>query len=447
MTRTQSAHRIAGAVAHHRPGYHLRPPRGYINDPNGPIETGQQAHLYFQSRPTLDLEVPVEWGHATSTDYVRWTLHRPAMAPVPDGPDRDGCWSGNTVRDGDRIHAFYSGLIKGRPYQSVITAVSDDGGNTFGRPHQVIPDPLPSEQAIMFRDPFVWHEDQAWWMAVGVGYADRGASIELYRSADLRTWSAEGALAELPRSHAGGEDTGAAWECPQVLTLNGRRIAVVSSWSPEGGPNQVLSFDVQTPTMSHRVDHGTNFYAASAMRDSRFGPLLFGWLTEGRDQSGWTDGWAGVISLPRVVWLGEDISLRSAPIPTVDTLRTGSGSAADGVSTGPGCEIVVPQGTGRVVVHFDDHERLEVELDAAAGTLTINRSEAGLDPQAHDGLMQATHAFDQASGRPAARIFIDGSVVEVFTSAGRALSTRIYPPPPPRRIEAPPNPQHRPLAP
>lgn len=167
------------------------------------------------------------------------------------------------------------------------------------------------------------------------------------------------------------------------------------------------------------------------MRDSRFGPLLFGWLTEGRDQSGWTDGWAGVISLPRVVWLGEDISLRSAPIPTVDTLRTGSGSAADGVSTGPRCEIVVPEGTGRVVVHFDDHERLEVELDAAAGTLTINRSEAGLDPQAHDGLMQATHAFDQASSRPAARIFIDGSVVEVFTSAGRALSTRIYPPPPP----------------
>ena len=156
---------------------------------------------------------------------------------------------------------------------------------------------------------------------------------------------------------------------------------------------------------------------------------------------------AGVISLPRVVWLGEDISLRSAPIPTVDTLRTGSGSAADGVSTGPRCEIVVPEGTGRVVVHFDDHERLEVELDAAAGTLTINRSEAGLDPQAHDGLMQATHAFDQASSRPAARIFIDGSVVEVFTSAGRALSTRIYPPPPPWRIEAPPNAHHWPLAP
>lgn len=443
MTRTQSATRIDGALAHHRPGYHIRPPRGYLNDPNGPIEAGRDVHLYFQYRPTLDMAAPVEWGHATSSDYVRWTLHRPAMAPLPDGPDRDGCWSGNTVWDGDRIRAFYSGMVSGRPYQSVLTAVSDDGGFTFGPPQQAIPDPLPSEQAIMFRDPYVWREGDTWWMAVGVGYADRGASVALYRSADLRSWTAEGALAELPRGQVGGEDTGAAWECPQVFTLDDRRIAVVSSWSPEGGPRQVLSFDATAPEYAQRVDHGTNFYAASALRDSRFGPLLFGWLTEGRDQPGWNDGWAGVISLPRVVWLGRDSSLRSAPVPTVDTLRTGSGSAADGVSTSAHFEIEVPEGSGRVVVSFDDQQRLEIELDAEANTLTIDRGQASLDLHAHGGRMQATDAFDPASDRAAARIFVDGSVVEVFTSAGRALSTRVYPTtPPPWRIEAPANARH-----
>ena len=449
MTRTQSATRIAGALAHHRPAYHVRPPRGYLNDPNGPIEAGLDVHLYFQYRPTLDLTAPVEWGHATSTDYVRWTMHRPAMAPLPDGPDRDGCWSGNTVWDGDRIRAFYSGMISGHPYQSVLTAVSDDGGNTFGPPQQAIPDPLPSEQAIMFRDPFVWHEDDAWWMAVGVGYAVRGASIALYRSADLRTWTAEGPLAELPRRHVGGEDTGVGWECPQVLTLDGRRIAVVSSWSPEGGPHQVLSFDAAAPATAQRVDHGTNFYAASAMRDSRFGPVLFGWLTEGRDRSSWNDdGWAGVISLPRVVWLDADSSLRSAPVPTVDTLRTGSGSTADCASTTSQCEIEVPSGSGRVVVSFGDDERLEIELDPVANTLTIDRGHAGLDLDAQNARMQATDAFAPAANRPAARIFIDGSVVEVFTSAGRVLSTRIYPTtPPPWTIEAPANARHWPLAP
>ncbi|MFC6155132.1 glycoside hydrolase family 32 protein [Kribbella jiaozuonensis] len=435
MTQTQSAHRSAGTVAHLRPAYHVRPPSGYLNDPNGPIEHGSDVHLFFQSRPTLDLHVPVEWGHATSTDYVRWTLHRPAMAPMPGGLDTDGCWSGNTVLDDGRIRAFYSGRVEGRPYQSVLTAVSDDGGASFGPARQVVPDPA---EAVMFRDPFVWKENGTWWMAVGAGYVDRGASIALYRSDDLENWTAAGPLAELPRSRTGEHDTGSAWECPQVLTIDGRRIAVVASWSPEGGPGEVLSFDSDAPPVPQRVDHGTNFYAASAVRESRFGPLLFGWLTEGRDRPGWTDGWAGVISLPRVVWLGADSSLRSAPVPTIDTLRMDSPGAQ--------CEIVVSEGSGRVVVHFSDEEYLIFELDA--DTFAIDRSHASLSPFAHGGRMEVTDAFDPASGRPAVRIFIDGSVVEAFTSAGRVLSTRVYPTtPPPWRVEAPANSQHWGLAP
>lgn len=447
MIQTQSAYRSADAVAHLRPAFHVRPPRGYMNDPNGPIELGRDVHLYFQSRPTLDLQAPVGWGHATSSDYVRWRLHRPAMAPQPGGPDTDGCWSGNTVLDGDRIRAFYSGRVEGRPYESVLTALSDDGGATFGPPRQVVPDPEPSERAIMFRDPFVWWENGTWWMAVGAGYVDRGAAIVLFRSADLEHWTAAGPLAELPRGLAAGEDTGAAWECPQVFTIDGRRIAVASAWSPEGGPDQVLSFDVDVPAAPQRVDHGTNFYAASAMRESRFGPLMFGWLTEGRDRPGWTDDWAGVISLARVVWLGPDSSIRSAPVATVDTLRTGAGAPADGVMTGAQCEIAVPAGSGQVVVHFSDQERLEIELDARANTVTIDRSAASLSPQAHRDRMQVADAFDPSEDRPAVRIILDGSVVETFTSAGRVLSTRVYPTtPPPWRVEAPPNALHWSLA-
>jgi beta-fructofuranosidase len=420
-------------AAHLRPAFHVRPPRGYLNDPNGPIEVGDDVHLYFQYRPTLSMDVPVEWGHVTSTDYVRWTLHRPAMAPQPGGPDTDGCWSGNTVLDDGRIRAFYSGCVEGHPYQSVLTAVSDDGGASFGPARQVIPDP---DQAIMFRDPFVWKENGTWWMTVGAGYAGRGANLPLYRSTDLETWSYVGPLVELPRGTAGGEDTGAAWECPQMLTIDGRRIAVVASWSPESGPASVLSFDVDVPPVPQRVDHGTNFYAASALRDSRFGPLLFGWLTEGRDRPGWTDDWAGVISLPRVVWLGSDASLRSAPVPTVDTLRTGPGVPADGCTTGPQCEIAVPEGPGRVVIHFGEQEQVVIELDA--DTLTIDRTQSSLAPHAHRDRMQVADAFDPASGRPAARIFLDGSVLEVFTSAGRVLSTRVYPATPPTwQVEAP----------
>lgn len=409
-----------------RPRFHVVLPRGYLNDPNGPLEVDDLAHLYFQSRPGLDLGLPVAWGHATSTDYVRWRLQRPAMSPVPDGPDRDGCWSGNTVRDGNTIRAFYSGRIAGRPLQSVLTAVSVDGGNTFGDPIQVVPDPSPD--VIMFRDPHVWQTVDGWQMVVGAGYRNGTAGLPLYRSSDLRTWTAAGDLAALPRTEIDGEDTGDAWECPQLLTFGDRCIALVSSWSPHEGPREVLSFEVdgQTDPMPRRVDHGSNFYAASVQRESRFGPLVYGWLTEGRDPAGWTD-WAGAISLPRTVWIGPDDSVRSAPVPTADTLRCGAGTLADGATIGPQAEIAVPSASGRVRVWFDDRHRLEIELDGTTGIATVDGRRASPEPYLHRSLMAAAGAFDPDSRRPAARIFLDGSVVEIFTSAGRVFSTRIYP--------------------
>ncbi|GAA3616982.1 glycoside hydrolase family 32 protein [Microlunatus ginsengisoli] len=424
---------------HHRPRYHPRPPRGYLNDPNGPIVLDDLVHLYFQSRPTTDMAAPVEWGHLTSEDYVTWRLHRPAMAPVPDGPDRDGCYSGNTVLDDGRIRAFYSGYRTDSPYQSVLTAVSDDGGYSFGPPSQVVPDPAPEEDAIMFRDPFVWKVDDGWQMVVGAGYADGRSAVRHYLSADLHEWTRLDDLAFLAGQDGDGPEVGDAWECPQVLDLAGRSVAIVGTWSRARGVNSVLSLLVGEPTRLSIVDHGTNFYAASALRDGPFGPLLFGWVTEGRPASQWHEaGWAGALSLPRQVWLDDDGSLRSAPLPTTAELRVGPATRASEARVSPQCEIVVPSAGARVRLQFGDEEYLEVICDAEANALIIDRTGASSRADVHGGTVTAPDAFDAAAGRPAARIFVDGSVVEVFTSAGRVLTTRVYPVgAPPWRIAAP----------
>lgn len=427
---------------HHLPRYHTRPPLGYLNDPNGPILLDGTLHLYFQSRPVTDVLVPVQWGHLTSSDFVTWQLHRPAITPVPDGLDRDGCYSGNTVLDGGRIRAFYSGHLTYSPYQSVLTAVSDDGGFSFGPPSQVVPDPAPGEDCTMFRDPFVWKVDDGWRMVVGSGYADGRSAVRLYASADLHTWERLDDLASLPRQDGDGPAVGEAWECPQVLDLDGRCTAVVGTWSEAGGVNSVLSLVVGEPTRLSVVDHGTNFYAASALRDSPFGPVLFGWITEGRSPSRWQEaGWAGALTLPRQVWLGTDSTLRSAPVPTIDRLRVGDGAPADGAEVGAQCEIVVPSPTGRVRLHFGPDEHLDIGCDADTNSVTVDRARAGTFTHCHGGdvtAASADDAFDATADRPAARIFVDGSTVEVFTSAGRVLTTRIYPAsPPPWRLEAP----------
>ena len=432
MNDLDSLQQTATAASYHRPRYHVRPPRGFLNDPNGPIVLDGVIHLYFQSRSIADTTVPVEWGHATSPDFVRWRLHRPALAPVPDGLDRDGCWSGNTVLDAGRVRAFYSGRIHELPYQSVLTAVSDDGGYTFGPPEVAVADPEPDEGVTVFRDPFVWRADDRWLMAVGGGYADEVAAVRQYTSDDLHTWTRVEDLASMPRHVVDGLDLGSAWECPQILDLDGSTVAVVSTWTPHGGPMEVLAFATDHPERLGLVDHGSSFYASSALRESPHGSLLFGWIREDRDEQHWTQaGWAGALSLPRQVWWGEDASLRSVPVPTATGLRRGTARPADGATVGAQTEIVVPHAPARVRLRFAEEEHVELVLDADANTLTVDRTRASAGVAFGGGSMAVDDAFDPTAGRPAARVFVDGSIIEVFSSSGSVLNTRVYPSSPP----------------
>lgn len=78
-----------------------------------------------------------------------------------------------------------------------------------------------------------------------------------------------------------------------------------------------------TPAALHRLDLGGRyFYAPQSMRDESGRRLMFGWLQEGRpDSAAVAAGWSGVMSLPRVLTLAADGSIRQAPAPEVDELR------------------------------------------------------------------------------------------------------------------------------
>ncbi|GAB3794146.1 glycoside hydrolase family 32 protein [Humibacter antri] len=428
---------MADRHPHHRPKFHISPPRGYLNDPNGPIELGDMLHLYFQSRSLADLAVPVEWGHATTDDLVHWTLHRPAMSPLPGGLDSEGCWSGNSAVDGGRVRAYYSGHVQGRPLEHIVTALSDENGTNFGPPTRLLEDPETAEGIRMFRDPFVWTGSDGWHMAVG-SVADGGpAAIRHYRSQDGLDWSYDGHLAELQRTliEDNGRfiDTGEGWECPQVVCVDGREVAVVCSWSFSDGPDGVLAFLLDGTPEPRRVDDGHDFYAPSVLRESSYGPLLFGWIMEGRDSAWWhQEGWSGAVALPRNVWLAPDATgvdrLCTEPHPALVELRVGESRAADGAVLAAQAELVVPASvTGRIRLRFGADEWVDIDLDAQWGTVAIDTDHASDDVRARGGRAVASDAFDETSARPALRIFLDGSVIEAFTSAGRSLTTRAYP--------------------
>lgn len=440
---------------HHFPKFHVRRPTGFVNDPNGPILIDGKLHLYFQYRSAASGAGFVSWGHASSRDFVNWRHHRLAITPEPDGLDVDGSWSGNTVLSDGQVVAFYSAYDTTAKYQSVVKAISDDGGFAFGPSVRTVPDPDVAEGITFFRDPFVWRDGDRWRMVVGTGAADETASVRLFESPDLADWTPVGVMAAMLRQSTGAGDTGAMWECPQVATLNGQDVLIVSPWAPGCELMQVLTLSglddlAKTPLVVGRLDHGANFYAASVLRSSPYGPIVWGWSTEGRSDDWCVEAdWSGMLTLPRSIFMRPDGTVATDPLPAMVTLRSDHVELVRDSSGDLGtpklsaqAELHLDLGAGparppvRARLRFGSDEHLDISVDWSRGTVTVDRSCASVDPRAHRGAVSFVEPRCAEGVRLTISVYVDGSIIELFTNSGRCATVRMYPTsPPPWRLE------------
>jgi len=442
----------------HYPRAHLRPPAHWINDPNGLVFHDGAYHVFFQYNPGGVRHTDMHWGHARSHDLLHWDLLPLALAPLPDGEDADGVWSGNAVSLDARVVAFYAARRNDRWWQPVAGAVSDDGVR-FNRMAELLVEQPPPD-TVMFRDPYVWHDRDRWRMLVGAALADgRGAAVQ-YVSGDLQHWDYVGPfLAQHPTALPGGGNTEEGWECVQFASLAPDRGALVlSAWDPADGAAGTAVYlgedcaETFEPHVLQRFDYGPDLYAPALLHapDGRW--LAWGWVWEARDEprvgapSAWTDevGWAGMLSLPRELTLTEH-GLHQAPAREIDRLRGRQrleighavaldeeveigrlGRCADLVATlGRTADGAGAAGL-RLVMSADGREHLDIRLDAATGDLVVDREAASTDPRAKRGAWRVPTGVP-AGGSVDIRAVIDHSVVEVFTSAGQALTMRFYP--------------------
>ncbi|MFR9795740.1 glycoside hydrolase family 32 protein [Streptomyces sp. MS06] len=435
-----------------RPVAHLRPPRNWINDPNGLVFHDGYYHVFHQYNPYGATHANMHWGHFRSPDLLSWEPMPIALSPTPGGEDADGCFSGNAVSDGDRLIAFYSANRWDRSpqHQPVTTATSLDGGRTFTPRAQLLIPEWP-EGCTMYRDPYVWRAGTDWRMLVGAALDDgRGAAL-LYTSPDLETWTYLGLFDARRQEQVGDTElhTGEGWECPQYLPARAGRpgALIFSAWNDHDGARCVTAlvgeergdtFEAGPPLL---VDHGPECYAPALLPapDGRW--LMWGWSREAREDS-WAvaDGWAGMLTLPREVSVDGDGTVRQQPAVELLALRGERTVHAVGETYGP-----EPVDLGRVGRAFDLTARLEatgsaglrlltgpdgseyldIRLDAAAGELVVDRDHASLDGRAQGG----TYRMPCPAGRPAElRVVVDHSVAEVFlTSTGQVLTLRFYP--------------------
>ena len=77
-----------------RMGFHLVPPAGWINDPNGLCQFRGLYHAFYQYSPDWPHGGERCWGHATSCDLVSWEHHGIAIhQDIPE--DANGAYSGS----------------------------------------------------------------------------------------------------------------------------------------------------------------------------------------------------------------------------------------------------------------------------------------------------------------------------------------------------------------
>ncbi len=451
---TGSAFAIRKQVASdvHRPEYHFLPPSNWMNDPNGLIQWKGQYHLFYQHNPYGTFHAKIHWGHAVSSDLVHWTDLSVALTPTPGRADADGCWSGCAVNNHGVPTLIYSGLSP----QVVCLATSTDDLLTWqyysGNPVVKGP-PIESLAGTNghFRDPFVWHEGDFWYMLMGSNIEGVGGIILLYRSPYLIQWDYLHPLLTGDAAITQPFWAGVMWECPNFLTFGDQRVLLFSVQDAEGKLLYSLYFigtfqdEHFLPHTQGKLVHGGYFYAPQVLRDDQGRYIMRGWLMEGRSASLMQEArWAGVMSLPILVALLPNDKLSLEPVPELTALREThwhyEGIELDKAKniqlddSPDNCLEILAECEPDQQCEFgfllmcspDSQEQTRLIYQAASKQVSIERGQSSVISEVDRENCSAT--IETTKNEVVKfHIFLDHSVLEVFVNSTCYLASRIYP--------------------
>ena len=441
----------------HRPRYHFTPPANWMNDPNGIIEWNGKYHLFYQHNPQHPVWDDMHWGHAVSDDLAHWADLPIALAPTPGGPDEDGCWSGCAVNDNGVPTILYTG-VQGNyqlaQHQRVCMATGKNDLVSWekyaGNP--VIAHPPDGVNVTGFRDPFVWREDDDWFLAIGAGIQDIGGAVLLYRSKDLYDWEYLHPLCVDDKHDTTTVWTGSVWEVPQFFALGDKHVLTITAWDNEQLYSVYFTGSYRdhrfVPDAIHKLDFGDRYFCAPhSIMDSQGRRIMWGWIGEGRAvEAQQAAGWSGVMSLPRALSLRDDGKLAMRPVPEIDSLRGERHRLTDiDLSTASNVSLIdLRDRTLEIVAEIDpaDAEECGVKVCCSPDgeeetTIFYNaiRKRLGVDRR-HSTLLQDAGISDDVQEGDfevspgdtlRLRVFVDCSVIEVYANDSACITSRIYP--------------------
>ncbi len=312
----------------YRPQLHFTPKSDWMNDPNGMVFHKGEYHFFYQHYPDSTVWGPMHWGHAVTSDLVHWD-----HLPIALYPDSLGyIFSGSAVVDKDNTSGF--GTVENPPLVAIFTyhnaekekagsieyqtqgiAYSLDNGRKWTKYEN---NPVLKNPGIKdFRDPKVsWHGPSKRWVMI-LAVLDH---VELYASADLKSWTK---LSEFGKDYGAH---GGVWECPDLfpLTVEGegkQKWVMLVSINP-GGPNIgsatqyfIGDFDGKAFTPDDNkseikwIDWGQDNYAGVTYANAPGNRTIF---------VGWMNNWAYAQIIPTEKWRGGASLARDLSLVNVD---------------------------------------------------------------------------------------------------------------------------------
>lgn len=457
----QYEQKYAAFIPHQeRPVYHLSPKVGWMNDPNGFSMFDGRYHLFYQYHPYSTQWGPMHWGHAVSSDLVKWEYLPAAIAP--DMPyDKDGCFSGSALElDDGRQLLMYTGVERvpkenGGMQDIQIQCLAVGDGENYekytGNPVLTGKDVPAGFSVNDFRDPKLFRNpDGSFGCVLGNRTEDGSGAIVLYRSEDGFNWKFASVL---DRSY---NEFGRMWECPDMFRLDGQDVIITS---PQDMSALGMEFHSGNCTMAlmgrvqdgkflrdnvQAIDYGLDFYAPQTLETPDGRRIMIAWMQNWDTTGGCPAGakWFGQMTTPRELSIRNDRLIQN-PVRELDALH-GRRVAYRNVPVHE--EVSLTGVYGRVVdmtvsvKPADDKGYEKFQIKFAKGsqhyssvtyrpstsTLRLSRTHAGFN---RDFVHERKCMVRNQDGEIKLRILLDRYSAEIFVNDGeQALTMTFYTP-------------------
>lgn len=418
--------------------FHLMPPTGWLNDPNGLCVFQGTTHIYHQYSPFTALWGMKTWGHYTTKDWIHFTECEPFLFPDIQ-EDKDGVYSGSAFVKDNQIHFFYTGNVKyldktydyimdGRE-QNTIKVISKDGF-THGKKHCLMKnEDYPNDMSKHIRDPKVFEVDGIWYMVLGARSNKNKGCVLIYRSLDFSTWDYHMRIET-------DKPFGYMWECPDLVKLDETWFLICC---PQGVAQEgihyanvyqcgyfVLDLNLEDKTYHihnfYELDRGFDIYATQSYQDESGRRILLAWMgipdADYHNEPTVEKGWHHALTMPRVLTTKNNRIIQQ-PLKEMKALRTSTQHQ-----------------------HFHQHLTLplmdcfEIELDLQAcqeltiqiaqdiqllykeQIFTLQMKESGCGRTSRSVALQNLHHI---------HIFVDTSAIEIFLNHGEeTFTSRCY---------------------